>query len=151
MPTQEVTWSAFLREPAIIEPLLARGDVVLRRRDGEPLRLSRELKDAGEREALSAAARLLAPVLSDHARKSVEKNAEGQLPWTRFLPAEDRHTFLTEFLRQFEACADLGDFSALGRLLAEWKNTAAVHAEGLAGALKRPIKTVGGRVRRPAR
>lgn len=151
MENQEVTWSAFLREPTIVEPLLKRGDVVLKRRDGEPLCLSRKSNDSGQREALAAVARLFAQALSKEARASVEKGADVQLPWTRFLPAADRHTFISEFLRQFEACADLGDFSALGRLLAEWKNTAAAHADGLAEELKRPIHSVGARVRRPRR
>lgn len=148
---QEMTWSAFLREPSSVEPLLEHGDVVLKRRDGEPLRLSRSSKGQAERQAIAAAARLLAPVLSEGAREAVEKMADVQLPWTRFLPERDRHEFVTDFLRQFEACADLGDFSALGRLLAEWKNTATAYADGLGDELKRPIAAVGERVRRPGR
>lgn len=149
MTTHEVTWSAFLREPSSIEHLLEDGDVVLKRRDAEPLRLSREPKRGTGHDALAAAARLLAPALSDEARRSIEAKASTQLPWTRFLPDADRRFFLREFLSQFEACADLGDFTALGNLLAQWKNTASLHAEGLAEELKRPIKTVGARVPRP--
>ena len=131
--------------------MLDRGDVLLRRRDAEPLRLSRALNQGAAQEALSAAARLMAPLFTRKANNSVEDTAHAQLPWTRFLPTKERHAFLTEFLREFEACADLGDFTALGRVLVEWKNTAAVYAEGLGEDLKRPIGNVGERVRRPGR
>ena len=81
----------------------------------------------------------------------MEDHADTQLPWTRFLPREDLRTFLEEFFRHFEACADLGDFSSLGRVLAEWKKTAALYAEGIAPKLKGPVRDVGGKVRRPGR
>ena len=149
MTTHEVTWSAFLREPSSVESLLDEGDVVLKRRDGEPLRLSREPKREAGHDALAAAARLLAPVLSDEARRSIEAKAGTQLPWTRFLPENERRLFLREFLSQFEACADLGDFTPLGNLLVQWKNTASLYAEGLADELKRPVKAVGPRLARP--
>ena len=144
MTTHELTWSAFLREPTLVEPLLAKGDVLLKRRDAEPLRLTRASGDEATRDALSTAARLLAPGAGD-----VERQLDSRLPWTRFLPSEDRRLFVNVFVREFEACADLGDFTSLGRLLIEWKNTASLHAEGLAEILTRPITKVGGRVPRP--
>lgn len=151
MSTNELTWSAFLREPTNIDSLLQQGDVVLRRRDGEALRLSRDSKESDQRQALAAVARLLAPVISSAARKTLEPSVGTQLPWTRFLPDEDRRLFLSEFLEQFEACADLGDFSPLGRLLAEWKNSANAYAEGIGEELKRPVRFIGAHVPRPAR
>lgn len=90
-------------------------------------------------------------LLSEGARDAVEKMAEVQLPSTRSLPETDWHEFVTDFPRQFEACADLGGFSAIGRLLAERKNTATAYAEGLGDELKRPIAAVSERVRRPGR
>lgn len=149
MTTHELTWSAFLREPTLVEPLLAKGDVLLKRRDAEPLRLTRASGDEATRDALSTAARLLAPGAGEVRGEDVERQVDARLPWTRFLPNEDRRLFVTAFVREFEACADLGDFTSLGRLLIEWKNTASLHAEGLAEILKRPIAKVGGRVPRP--
>lgn len=151
MATHELNWSTFLREPTRIEPLLERGDVVLKRRNGEALRLSRESRSVDERQVLLAAARLFsADIAADHGRR-LGKDVPDRLPWTRFLPEEDRATFVAEFLSHLEACADLGDFTALGRLLAEWKNTAAAFANGTASKLKQPVKKVGGRVPRPGR
>ncbi|OGQ13660.1 MAG: hypothetical protein A2138_01490 [Deltaproteobacteria bacterium RBG_16_71_12] len=147
--TSELTWSAFLREPTSVEPLLAKGDVLLKRRDAEPLRLTRATGDDATRQALATAARLLAPAAGEEVRERLDRDVAARLPWTRFLPDEDRKLFVKEFIREFEACADLGDFTALGRLLVGWKNTATLHAEGLAEILKRPIGKVGKRVPRP--
>ncbi|MBC7793993.1 MAG: hypothetical protein H7Z43_09805 [Clostridia bacterium] len=149
--SSELAWSEFLRKPSRIEPLLEKGDVVLRRRDGEPLRVSRAERGEEISEALATAARILAGSWSDEPRPSLEKRLDVQLPWTRFLPKVDRHVFGVAFLQQFEACADLGDFYALGHLLSEWKNTALLYAEGLASELNRPVVSVGSAVARPGR
>lgn len=98
-----------------------------------------------------AAVRLLT-LGATHAKKKLELD-EAQiaerLPWTRFLPAGSRIQFVAEFLSTLEACADLGEFAALGRLVEDWKATASLHAEGLAERLKGPISRVGARVPRP--
>ncbi|OJH35169.1 hypothetical protein [Cystobacter ferrugineus] len=151
MATHELTWSAFLREPTSVEPMLEKGDVLLKRRDGEALRLSRESRGANTRQAIIDAVRLLRADPSADPIRGSDRGVTNRLPWTRFLPEEDRLTFVTEFIDHLEACADLGDFTALGRLLEEWKNTAAAYADGVAPALKRPVKAVGGRVPRPGR
>jgi hypothetical protein len=145
---QELTWSAFLREPTSVDALLAKGDVLLKRRDGEPLRLTKAARDDVTSDAIATAARLLAPT-EEELLARLAPVVEERLPWTRFLPAGDRDAFVSEFVRQFAACADLGDFTALARLLTEWKTTAALHAEGLAPVLRRPVSTVGARVPRP--
>lgn len=151
MVAHELTWSSFLREPTSIERWLERGDVLLRRREGETLRLSRESNDAAQREALLTAVRLLAPGAA-RARKTLqldEAEIAERLPWTRFLPAADRSTFAAELMSTLEACADLGEFVALGRLVEDWKATASLHAQGLAGRLKGPLREIGGKVPRP--
>lgn len=151
MSAHELTWSSFLREPTSVERWLARGDVILKRREGESLRLSRASSDAAQREALLAAVRLLtlgASRAKGQVRLGDEEIAE-RLPWTRFLPAADRQRFVAEFLRTLEACADLGEFAALSRLVDEWKATASLHAEGIAGRLKGPLREVGSKVPRP--
>lgn len=151
MGAHELTWSSFLREPTSVERWLERGDVLLRRREGETLRLSRESSDAAQREALRAAVRLLT-VGAAHAKTRLhleEEEIAERLPWTRFLPAPDRSTFVAEFLSTLEACADLGELAALGRLLDDWKATASLHAEGIAGRLKGPIRAIGAKVPRP--
>ncbi len=151
MGTHEVTWSSFLREPTSVERWLERGDVLLRRRAGEMLRLSRASRGTSHREALVAAVRLLtmdAGKAKDRPQSDAEKIAT-RLPWTRFLPAADRVAFSREVLDALEACADLGEFSALGRVVDDWKATASLHAEGVARRLKGPLRVGGSKVQRP--
>jgi len=151
MAAHELTWSSFLREPTSVERWLKQGDVLLRRREGETLRLSRESTDTSQREALLAAVRLLT-LGAEHEKQKLElDDAEiaARLPWTRFLPDVERRAFASEFLSMLEACADLGDFAALGRLLEDWRATASLHAEGLAGRLKGPLGDLGAKVPRP--
>lgn len=134
-----------------MERWLQRGDVLLRRREGETLRLSRDSNDTSQREALLAAVRLLT-LAAGRASKQMPLNdseiAE-RLPWTRFLPAGDRSQFLDEFLRTLEACADLGDFVAIGRLVEDWKVTASLHSQGVADGLKAPLRVTRTKVPRP--
>ncbi|MBI2897850.1 MAG: hypothetical protein HYY06_30105 [Deltaproteobacteria bacterium] len=151
MSAHELAWSSFLREPTSVERWLRHGDVLLRRRDGQTLRLSRESSETAQREALLAAVRLLT-VGASRAKKKLqidEAEIAERLPWTRFLPAADRTTFVAEFLDTLESCADLGEFVALGRLVEDWKATASLHAEGLAGRLKGGLRGTGARVPRP--
>jgi hypothetical protein len=151
MVAHQLTWSAFLREPTSVERWLERGDVLLRRREGETLRLSRESHDSMQREALQVAVRLLTgeAKAAKGKRSSGVVNIAERLPWTRFLPAPDRATFAAEFFEMLEACADLGDLTALGRLVEDWKATALLHAEGLAEHLKGPLRPSSVKVPRP--
>ena len=151
MGAQELSWSAFLRQPTRVERWLERGDVLLRRRDGETLRLSRQSSDAAQREALLAAVRLLTlgAVRAKGKPQLDEAQVAERLAWTRFLPSASRTQFVTEFLNTLEACADLGEFAALGRLIEDWKATASLHADGLAELLKEPIAKIGAKVPRP--
>ncbi len=151
MRAHELTWSSFLREPTSVEPLLKHGDVILRRREGETLRLSLESSDAAQREAFLTAIRLLT-LGAAHTKEKLhldEAEVAARLPWTRFLPDKDRRTFIAEFLNTLEACADLGEFAALGRLVEDWKSTASLHQEGIARRLKKPIRDIGAKVPRP--
>jgi hypothetical protein len=151
MSAHELSWSAFLREPTRVERWLERGDVLLRRRAGGTLRLSRASADVAQREALLAAVRLLT-LGAVGAKKRLQLDEDEiaeRLPWTRFLPAADRAVFLAEFIGTLEACADLGEFAALGRLVDDWKATASLHAEGVAERLKGPLRGTFVRVPRP--
>src|SRR5205809_8102214 len=127
MESREVTWSSFLRDPTRVDRWLREGDVVLRRRDGEPLRLTREGPGLAEREAHTTAARLLDPV--GRPSRGAARRAARLLPWTRFLPEAARRAFVEEFLECFVASADLGEFGVLAELLGDWRNTASLYAE----------------------
>ncbi len=106
--------------------------MLLRRREGETLRLSLESSDTAQREALLTAVRLLT-LGAVHTKEKLhldEAEVAERLPWTRFLPDKERSTFIVEFLNTLEASADLGEFAALGRLVEDWKSTASLYQEG---------------------
>ncbi len=47
---------------------------------------------------------------------------------------------MTEFIRGFQASAELGDWSSLGQIVIEWKSTAAAYGDpGLARLLSEPL------------
>ena len=70
--------------------------------------------------------------------------------WLRFLPEQERPTFLREFTETVAACAALGNNAPLAQLLHEWKATAAIYADPtLTVALKRPSSAAGAKVPRP--
>jgi hypothetical protein len=154
MPEAVESWSDFLREPTRALSRLERGeDVILRRRDGEPLRLT--LKSRGEAANLGTeiAARILAGALP--ALDSIDRvigDALGErLPWVRLLPPDAREAFLREFAETLEACASVGNMSRLAEVLGDWKATAAIHADPvLAADLKRPLPGTSTRVPRPS-
>lgn len=147
MEPKEITWSSFLRDPTRIDRMLERGDVVLRRRRGESVRLSRASSQLPQSDLLTAAAEVLALMVKTSPPDP--KQLSSEMRWTSFLPISDRRIFLEEFVGSLSACAELGTFEPVARLLSDWKKTAQLHAEGLGVALKRPISSVGARVPRP--
>lgn len=149
MSSFPVSWSAFLREPTSIESKLERGDVLLRRRDGEPLYLSRASRRDDEREAVLTAVRLLNDRFAAPHEQAMDELVSARLPWTRVLSREDREAFGKEFLDHLGACAELGNFAPLSVLLTEWKNTASALLEGHREALTRPLEDVGPSIPRP--
>lgn len=135
------SFSTLLREPNRVTAQLARGDVVLHRRDGEDLYLS--VKSRAERDAENAAqpARMLGALIHTPDGQRLLTNALGEaFPWTRFLTDQGRDQFVSEFVATTRACADVGVWTPLGQLLHEWTTTAAIHADPeLHAALTAPL------------
>jgi len=145
----EATWSDFLRDPKTVTDRLDEVDVVLHRRDGEDLYLLTEARHEAAQDSIAIISRMLASVLQEGAvRRRLAGDAA--MPWLRFLPAPDRVQFATEFIETAIASADLGTLAPLSTLIAEWRNTALVHADPrLAAALGRPHPGDGKLVPRP--
>ena len=133
MGAHELKWSSFLREPTSVDRWLERGDVLLRRREGETLRLSRGSSDAAQREALLAAVRLLT-LGAAHAKEKLQLNGDEigeRLPWTRFLPSPDRRVFLAEFLGTLEAGKIANVVLVKGEIFDENAQVAKVFVDGV--------------------
>jgi hypothetical protein len=127
MTRHETTFSAMLRESGEVLREVDKHDVLLHRRDGADVMLVRADREAGVRESLGATAQLLSLLPDDVLREYVPELTR-KMPWLRFLPPDDRVTFVRELVEAAEACVAVGVFDPMGRLLDEWHATAAVWA-----------------------
>ena len=127
MSATTMTFTTFLRQsgPAL-EEVVTR-DIRLQRRDGDDLYLKRADREEADHESLAAAGQLLAHLVSSHPEVLLPL-VEDALPWSRFLPDDNREEFVGQFLRTIEAAASLNSYAAVGTLLKQWKNTAEVWA-----------------------
>lgn len=149
MTVVEHTFSDFLRKPKPVVDDLVEGDVLLRRRGASPLRLSPWDRDVATSEALVAVVRLLRH-LAVHSSEALRAAAGEAFPWSDLLPAEDRDAFLEELTRVLAGSAEVGAFGPVVRMLAEWRATAAVHADpSRARRLSTPLPGTGDRVPAP--
>jgi hypothetical protein len=125
----EVQWSELQRDPKGVAALADQGDVRVRRRDGAPLLLLREDRATSAGSGAVSAARALRTLLAHlPAGAAVEVLLE-EFPWLDVLPEVDQAQFVADFVRSFQASADLGNWSPLGQTVQEWRDTAAVHAD----------------------
>lgn len=129
MAVAEHNLSYMLRNSGEILDEVQHRDVVLQRRDGEDLYLALRSRERGVRESLGILARLLRRAVDDDdTRPLLAKWLSDALPWTSFLPSEDREQFLIEFTRTSAACVDVDTYEPLVRSLEAWKATAEVYA-----------------------
>lgn len=129
--TTTATFSALLRTPNDVIAQLDGGDVLLTRRDAEPLRLSKARRVEREASTLSALSQLIAASLDDDRSDVIASHLPDPFPWIEFLPDEDRRAFVGEFFRTARACAAVDNFDRLGVALAAWEGTAQAYAAGL--------------------
>jgi hypothetical protein len=147
----EHPFSDFLRRPKEVTSDVDDGDVLLRRRDGPDLRLSRADREAERTEAFAALARAFRNLAVNNVA-ALDEALNDAFAWLEFLPSADRRVFVAEFARVVEAAAALDDYASLSQLLREWRATAEVHADPkLARRLRRPVDGAGTPVPRPNR
>jgi len=127
--TSTATFSALLRTPNVVIDQLEGGDVLLTRRDAEPLRLSKARPAEQEVDTLAALAQLIAASLDDAACDRLVDKLADPFPWIAVLPAAARRGFVQEFLATARACAAIGRFERLTIALAAWKGTAEAYAD----------------------
>lgn len=126
------TLSELLRNPNDVIDRLDEGDVVLTRRGGEALRLSKDQDASQEREMVGALAHLIgATLVEDGVVERLAATLEESFPWVEFLDAPGRQRFVDDFLRTARACASVGRFDRLGVEVANWRETAIAYSLGL--------------------
>ena len=127
--TVEVQWSELQRDPKGVAALADRGDVRVRRRDGAALLLTREDRASLTAEGAVTAARALRNLLVYVEPETAATALIDEFPWADVLPEQDRVQFVTDFVRAFQASAEMGQWTPLARAVREWNATAAVHAD----------------------
>lgn len=127
--TVEVQWSELQRDPKGVAALADRGDVRVRRRDGVALLLTREDRANTTAEGAVAAARALRNLLAHLDPQIAAAALVDEFAWADFLPQRDRAQFVMDFVRAFQASAEVGQWTPLAQTVREWKATATVHAD----------------------
>jgi hypothetical protein len=149
---KSMQWSEVARAPRDVAAAVeSSGQVRLERRGGgAPFVISREDRARQVEDAMGAVARLIRNLVSHDQLDKLEALLVDALPWARFLPAKDRREFAREFVWTIEACSDLDMWAPFGRMLHEWQETAAIHADpALAKELSRALDTDLGPVMMP--
>lgn len=127
--TVEVQWSELQRDPKSVAALADRGDVRVWRRDGAALLLTREDRAGSAAEGAVTAARALRTLLGHMAPAAAAAALVDEFSWADVLPEQDRTQFVADFVRAFQASADMGQWAPLAQMVREWKTTAAIHAD----------------------
>ena len=129
MSLAEHTFTHMLRNSGEVLAEVEHRDVVLRRRDGEDLFLGLRSREASVRDALGMLARLLLAASVDaKTRQSVAGALSASLPWTTFLPQDERSEFFEALTSTAAACVEVDTFEPLAHLLEGWRATAEIHA-----------------------
>jgi hypothetical protein len=129
MAVIERTLSFMLRNSGAVLDEVERRDVILRRRDGEDLYLGLRSRERGIRESLEVLTRVLRAALHDKStHAALAEWLASDLPWTSFLPPEDREAFLADFVQTSAACVDIDSYEPLVRSIQGWKATAEAYA-----------------------
>lgn len=129
MSLAEHTFTHMLRNSGDVLAEVEHRDVVLRRRDGEDLFLGLRSREAAVRNALGMLARLLLAASVDRrTRQTVAGALSASLPWTTFLPDDERSEFFEALTSTAAACVEVDTFEPLAHLLEGWRATAEVHA-----------------------
>lgn len=130
--TKTATFSTFLRDPNKVIESLDEGDVVLTRRDGEPLRISKESDAVREREMTQAFAQMLGVmVLNDDDADLLLSRLRIPFGWLEFLDGHEQQLFAEDFFRTARACAAMGNFERLAVEVGNWHETALAYSRGL--------------------
>lgn len=129
MSIAEHTFTHMLRNSGEVLAELEHRDVVLRRRDGDDLFLGLRAREESVRDALGILARLLvAAGVDPETRERVASSLVASLPWTTFLPVDERQEFFTALTATAAACVEVDTFEPLAHLIEGWRATAEIHA-----------------------
>ena len=122
-------WSELQRDPKAVAELADRGDVRVRRRDGVTLLLTREDRLSSSTEGAVTAACALRNLFVQVGPQAPAAALIDEFPWADVLPEQDRAQFVLDFVRAFQASAEMGHWALVSQTVREWRATAAIHAD----------------------
>ena len=130
----EHTLSDVLRTPKPVLREAERRDVLITRRGPAGDMVLMEAKRARAlRDTLGSVARLLNfAVRIEGVESRLAEIVNLALPWTSYLPAEERSQFVAELAEMAGASAETGNYTPLALLLRDWQMTALVYADPVA-------------------
>ena len=151
MSLAEHTFTHMLRNSGEVLAEVEHRDVVLRRRDGEDLFLGLRSREESVRDALGILARLLlAASVDPDTRQCVAGALSASLPWTTFLPDDEREEFFGALTATVAACVDVDTFEPLAHLIEGWRATAEIYANpAMAKVLSVPRSGPPVKIKRP--
>ncbi len=121
--------SELSRSPASVFAAADAGPVMITRRDGEALVLTRASAVEHQRLGLQLAAQLIAASLADSTNPFLDR-LRVPFPWLEFLSSADRASFAAEVIDVARACAAVWQFDRLLEVLTAWRSTAEAVAAG---------------------
>lgn len=139
MATRTFPFSTFQRQQTALFDALDDEDVILERRGAENLVLMRDARFQAMADGLRLLARSMSLVERANRVLAEEVFAE-ELPWVKWLPAQEREQCARELLDDLIAGAATGLFLPFARNLAAWKSTAEAWSDpALARRLRGPF------------
>jgi hypothetical protein len=87
-----------------------------------------KIEPTRQRRAVTAA-RALRNLLMHVAPQTAAAALVDEFPCADVLSEQDRAQFVTDFVRAFQASAEMGQWTPLAQAVQEWKATATVHAD----------------------
>ncbi len=127
--SRTVQSSELSRNSASVFKAVDQGPVIITRRDGETLILTKESDLANQREGLDLAAHLVAASLAPNDVPFVDR-LRGPFPWVEFFSPSDREAFAQEIVDVARACATMSRFDRLLVTVGAWHSTAQAIADG---------------------
>jgi hypothetical protein len=121
--------SALSRNSRAVFDAVDHGPVLITRRDGETLVLSKASEADRDRRGLELASVVVAAALAPDSRPFTQRLRQ-PFPWLAFLSPDDQSAFATEVVDVARACAAISQFGPLLRTVDAWRSSAEQAAAG---------------------
>ncbi|MGW6769167.1 hypothetical protein ACWGBX_01930 [Streptomyces sp. NPDC055037] len=127
---EDVSFSELLHHPAATARRLDGVRALrLRRRDAGDLALMRVDRMERDASVVDFTSRLLVGLVRTDNIEALRQALPEALPWSTFLPAEDRDTLLVELVDTVRGAVALDNLAPIALLLTQWRHSAEIYAD----------------------